>query len=104
MTEGSETRPELAGDWQKLPDQPDCAAAYPDSLHFGPGTYRGVRGEGQGFVTWDAGIYRVEEAGLVLSTATDELVTYDLRVDGDVLTVVDRQGCRFSYRRVPPPS
>ena len=96
--------PDLVGTWEKV-DAPECAQRYPHSLTFAPGTtYRGVRGPAQGFVCWDAGIYRVEDRNrLVLSTATDELVPYEIRLDGDVLTVVDPDGCRFSYRRVRPP-
>ena len=94
---------DLTGEWCQLDDQPECAAAYPRSLTFGTGTYRGTRGEGQGFVRWDAGTYRVVAGGLRLSTATDELVTYGLEVSGDLLTVVDPAGCRLAYRRVPPP-
>jgi hypothetical protein len=104
MTEQSrDPRPDLVGTWEKA-DTPPCAQRYPDSLTFAPGTYRGVRGPTQGFVSWDAGTYRVEDPSrLVLTTASDELVPYEIRVDGDVLTVVDPDGCRFSYRRARPP-
>jgi hypothetical protein len=94
---------DLTGDWLQPGNQPGCAAAYPRSLSFRPGTYRGTRGEGQGFVRWDAGIYRVQDGGLELSTATDELVRYAIQLDGDLLTVVDPEGCRITYQRVPPP-
>src|SRR5215217_4113905 len=57
---------DLTGEWCQLDDQPECAAAYPRSLTFGTGTYRGTRGEGQGFVRWDAGTYRVVAGGLQL--------------------------------------
>ena len=104
MTERSASPdPELAGSWRKV-DGPECAQKYPEVLTFGTGTYRGARGAEQGFISWDAGIYRLEEPGrLVLSTATDELVAYQLHVEGDVLQVVDPDGCRFSYQRIPAP-
>ena len=103
MTEAPQAKqPELVGNWRKL-DAPACAEKYPDSLTFSPGTYRGARGPAQGFVWWDAGIYRVEEQNrLLLSVATDELVTYEIHIKGDTFTVVDPDGCRFSYQRVPP--
>ena len=92
----------LIGPWRKV-DAPTCAEKYPDTVTFSTGTYRGTRGETQGFILWDAGIYRVEgQRRLLLSTATDELVTYEIHLDGDVLSVVDPDGCRFSYQRVPP--
>ena len=98
------TNPELSGTWRKAHDAPQCADGYPATLSFGRGTYRGARGEGQGFIRWDAGTYRVDDGTqLRLSTATDELVDYEVRLDGDVLTVVDPDGCRFTYLRVEPP-
>jgi hypothetical protein len=105
MTEQSQVHePELVGLWRKV-DAPPCADRYPDSLTFSTGTYRGARGEGQGFVWWDAGSYRVEnDRSLVLSVATDELVAYDIHLEGDRLDVVDPDGCRFSYQRVQPPT
>lgn len=94
---------ELAGRWRKV-DAPACAGKYPDTVTFSTGTYRGARGAAQGFIWWDAGIYRVEDQRrLLLSTATDELVTYEIHLDGDVLSVVDPDGCRFSYQRVRLP-
>jgi len=49
---------------------------------------------------WDAGIYRLERADeLVLSTANDELVRYQVRLEGDNLHVVDPSGRSVHYRR-----
>jgi hypothetical protein len=95
-------QPELTGLWHKV-GAPTCAEKYPNSLTFSAGTYRGARGKGQGFILWDAGIYRVEDQyRLLLSVATDELVTYEIHLHGNVLAVVDPGGCHFSYQRVPP--
>ena len=94
---------ELTGSWRKV-GAPECAAGYPDEITFSTGTYRGTRGAEQGFVQWDAGVYRVDDDGrLVLSLATDELVAYEFHLTGELLEVVDSAGCRFSYQRVPPP-
>jgi len=101
MTEPTPPHPEFVGSWRKG-DAPACAAKYPDSLTFAAGTYRGARGAQQGAVWWDAGIYRIEHLRLLLSVATDELMTYEFQLDGDVLAVVDPDGCRFSYHRDPP--
>jgi hypothetical protein len=35
-----------------------------------------------------------------LSTASDELVTYKTRLEGNVLTFTDQHGCTFSYQRI----
>jgi hypothetical protein len=52
-------------------------------------------------IWWDAGIYRLESPNaLVLSVATDELVTYRIEMHGDDFDVTDREGCRFIYQRV----
>jgi hypothetical protein len=104
MTERSESsQPDLVGSWRKA-DAPECADKYPEVLTFSTGTYRGARGAEQGFISWDAGIYRLEKSDrLVVGTATDELVAYQLHVEGDVLQIVDPEGCHFSYRRVRAP-
>jgi hypothetical protein len=104
MTEQSGApEPELVGSWRKV-DAPECAQKYPDVLTFSTGTYRGARGAEQGFIWWDAGMYRLEDPRrLVLSVATDELVTYQVHLEGDVLQLVDPDGCRFSYQRVRAP-
>jgi hypothetical protein len=91
----------LVGTWHKITTLP-CADKYPATITFSTGTYRGARGPGQGMVWWDAGIYRLEgPQRLVLSVATDELVTYEIAVHGDQLEVTDAEGCRFAYRRAP---
>jgi hypothetical protein len=95
--------PALVGSWRKV-DAPECAQRYPEVLTFAPSTYRGARGAAQGFISWDAGIYNLEDPGrLVLSTASDELVAYQMHLEGDVLQLVDPDGCRFSYQRIPAP-
>jgi hypothetical protein len=92
---------DLLGTWRKITTS-ECAEKYPATISFSSGTYRGARGPGQGMVWWDAGIYRLEDPRrLVLSVATDELVTYDITVRGDQFDVIDADGCRLSYRREP---
>jgi hypothetical protein len=89
----------LLGTWHKVTTSP-CADKYPATITFSTGTYRGARSPSQGMVWWDAGIYRLEgPQRLVLSVATDELVTYEITVRGDQLEVTDAEGCRFAYRR-----
>lgn len=103
MGEGSQESSKsrsLIGDWLKVAGDPGTEI-YPEHLSFAEGTYRGRRGESQeGLMWWDAGIYRLEGAhALVLSTANDELVRYDLQLDDDRLHVVDPDGRAFVYRR-----
>ena len=103
MTSGrdAEQTPALTGTWHKVGTTP-CAEKYPAVITFTGGTYRGARGSEQGMVWWDAGIHRLEgPRKLVLSTATDELVAYDIDVRGDEFTITDPEGCRFAYRRAP---
>ena len=70
------------------------------SVTFSGGTYRGTRGPGQGMVWWDAGIYRLEDTKtLVVGTATDELVTYQIALQVDRFEVTDSEGCLVTYRR-----
>jgi hypothetical protein len=89
----------LTGTWRKITTSA-CATKYPETIRFDVSTYLGARGKDQGVVWWDAGIYRLEDEGtLVLSTASDELVTYRVKLIGDNLDVVAPDGCAFSYRR-----
>jgi hypothetical protein len=90
----------LVGDWVKVAGDPGTEI-YPQHIRFAGGTYLGRRGESQvGLMWWDAGIYRLERADeLVLSTANDELVRYQVRLEGDNLHVVDPNGRSFDYRR-----
>jgi hypothetical protein len=95
--------PSLVGAWAKS-RAPSCADKYPDTLTFAAGTYRGTQGPTQGFVYWDAGIYRLEgDRTLALTTATDELVHYHVELAGDELIVTDPDGCVFAYRRLTTP-
>ena len=67
---GHEKKGPLAGRWKKVTTDP-CADKYPQGITFAASTYRGSRGQGQGMVWWDAGIYRVEGPDtLVLSVAS----------------------------------
>ena len=99
MTSG-EIHPEvLVGVWKKI-GTPTCAEKYPETITFSTGTYRGARGSGQGMIWWDAGTYRIEGSNtLVVGTATDELVRYEIELQGERLDVSDPDGCRFAYRR-----
>jgi hypothetical protein len=93
---------DVVGTWTKATAAP-CADKYPASLVFSTGTYRGARGPGQGMVSWDAGIYRLEGAGtIVVGTATDELVTYRIALHADQFVITDAEGCQVTYRRDTP--
>lgn len=97
----------LTGHWSRETTDA-CADSYPAELTFAPGTtYLGARGADQGMVVWDAGIYRLEDDDqvLVMSTSSDELLSYPVRVEGDSMSFVDADGCEVSYRRsAAPPS
>ena len=88
----------VAGMWTKATTAA-CADKYPATLTFSTGTYRGTRGPGQGMVSWDAGIYRLEGKTLVVGTATDELVTYEIALQSDRFQFTDSEGCVVVYRR-----
>jgi hypothetical protein len=89
----------MVGTWTKATASA-CADKYPATLTFSTGTYRGTRGEGQGMVWWDAGIYRLEDSDtLVVGTATDELVTYHISLQADRFEFTDSDDCLVTYRR-----
>ncbi len=94
--------PSLIGRWEKASCVGTCAHDYPDVIRFSEGTYLGSKGPGQGFVLWDAGIYsRPSADSLRLSTATDELMTYQCSVSATQLTVTAGPDCHLEYRRLP---
>ncbi|MET0163798.1 MAG: hypothetical protein ABW318_02185 [Vicinamibacterales bacterium] len=89
----------MVGTWTKTTTAA-CADKYPATITFATGTYRGTRGPGQGMVWWDAGIYRLEDTStLVVGTATDELVTYQIALHAERCEVTDSEGCLVTYRR-----
>jgi hypothetical protein len=93
----------LHGRWRRVSTD-ECAAQYPVDLSIGPGSrYAGTRAADQGMVVWDAGTARMPDATtLAMSTASDEVVSYRLAVDGaDRFTVTDPEGCAVTYERVP---
>lgn len=96
----------LTGRWvRETNDQ--CAARYPAAVTFAAGTtFRATRGADQGMVVWDTGIYRLEDDDqtLVVSTWTDELVSYPVRIEGDTMSFVDPDGCGLTYRRADTPA
>ena len=90
----------VVGRWAKA-RQDGCQQQYPDVIEFFEGTYLGTKGPGQGFLVWDAGIYkRLTPDRIRIQIATDELVTYQCSVTADLLTVLDPDGCCLEYRRV----
>lgn len=101
MTDLSASEPRLIdGRWRRASDSP-CALRYPVELTIGPGSrYLGRRAPEQGLPVWDAGTARMPDpTTLVMSTSTDELVTYAIDVAPDRFTVTDPSGCRITYQR-----
>ena len=99
MADRHEQARSMIGTWTKTTTAA-CADKYPATITFSTGTYRGTRGPGQGMVWWDAGIYRLEDTStLVVGTATDELVTYQIALQADRFEVTDSEGCLVTYRR-----
>jgi len=102
VTDLSASEPQaLQGRWRRVSTD-ECAGRYPVDLSIGPGSrYVGTRAADQGMVVWDAGTARMPDAGtLAMSTASDEVVSYRLAVEGaDRFTVIDPDGCRVTYER-----
>jgi hypothetical protein len=90
----------LVGRWRKMSDD-DCADRYPDEIEFGETRFLARKGPEQGFIIWDVGGYRLlGENEVLLQIATDEQVSYALKLDDSTVTFIDDEGCRFAYRRV----
>jgi hypothetical protein len=77
----------LEGRWHKVTED-EALDQYPAEITFAEDTYVAQRGEQQGMIWWDAGIYRIDgPTTLVLSTATDSMVTYSMRCHGTQLAI-----------------
>ena len=95
--------PRLIGTWQRSEPAPACASKYAMRLQIqAGGLYSGQAATAGEFTWWDAGTWRVKAPGvLALSVANDEVVDYRFELQGGSLTVTDKDGCRFSYHRMP---
>ena len=90
----------IAGTWKKVTSE-SCAEFYPDVIAVQERPRLLARkGPSQRFIWWDAGSYEIIADQVKMSTASDELVIYKTRLDGDVLTFTDQHGCTFSYQRI----
>ena len=97
----NETDHRLVGVWSKADSEP-CGADYAAHLRIDPnGLYFGTTEPPGAFTWWDGGTWDVSAPGrLDMSTANDAVVRYSYTLDGDLLTITDPTGCRFSYRRM----
>ena len=92
----------IAGTWKKVTAE-SCAENYPDEIEFfrDRARFLAKKGPSQRFIWWDAGSYEIVADDQVrMSTASDELVIYKTRLEGDVLTFTDQHGCTYSYQRI----
>jgi hypothetical protein len=95
--------PDLEGRWLRLGSDKG-AQRYPIEITFRVGTYLGKRAEQQGMILWDAGTYRlVDSHTLIMSTASDELVTYPVVLRGGLLKVGTTEGEVVFERATPQP-
>lgn len=90
----------LAGRWMKVA-RDGCGETYPGSIEFRErGIYAAQPAVAGGFSTWDSGSYELVDARTVrISTANDAVIPYAFTLEGDRLSFVDPDGCRFEYRR-----
>lgn len=91
----------IAGKWKKE-SAAECADKYPDEIEFQDRPrFLAKKGPNQRFIWWDVGGYEIVGNNQVtISTATDERVTYDAKLEGNLLTFTDADGCTFKYQRV----
>ncbi|SFN49177.1 hypothetical protein [Mycetocola miduiensis] len=96
----TQSTPSLQGEWRNVTPGIETSQ-YPAKLVFDSARYRGTRAEGQGMIWWDAGTFRLaDDETLVLSTATDELVKYQISLGGDRFVVTDPAGVTVTYERI----
>jgi hypothetical protein len=94
------TGDELTGAWTKVSGDP-CSSGYPDRLELqAGGRYEGHMLPGaREHPRWDVGTFTHDMEALEISTSNDAIMRCTVRLDGDVLTLTDPEGCTFSYRR-----
>ncbi|MGR9108335.1 MAG: hypothetical protein ACU843_15550 [Gammaproteobacteria bacterium] len=90
----------LAGKWIRVYSG-ECGQYYPAEIVFHEGSwFVAKKGRNQKFILWDAGTYAISGLREVkIQIATDEQVSYEFSLSGDVLTFVDSEGCKFTYHR-----
>ncbi|WP_370417134.1 hypothetical protein AB8O64_00565 [Streptomyces sp. QH1-20] len=101
MTDPGASEPRLvSGRWRRVSDS-ECVRRYPAALTIGPGTrYLGTRAPDQGLPVWDVGTAQMpDESTLVMSTSSDELVSYPVEVVGGRFTVTAPDGCVVTFER-----
>jgi hypothetical protein len=91
----------IAGTWKKASAE-QCAEKYPDEIEFEERPrFLARKGPNQRFIWWDVGGYEIIGNDRVkISTATDEQVTYTVKLEGHRLEFTDDEGCTFAYLRV----
>jgi hypothetical protein len=91
----------ITGQWKKI-SSGECAGKYPDEIQFyDHPRFLAKKGPNQDFIIWDAGGYRLTDSGqLQIQIATDQQVLYEFSLAGDVLRLIDEDGCEFKYQRV----
>lgn len=102
MTDLSASEPRaIAGRWRRT-TKSECALQFPAEIVIGPGSrYLGTRAPDQGLPVWDAGTARMPDpTTLVMSTSSDELVTYPIDIANDRFTITTSDGCRVTFQRL----
>ncbi|MGQ0603292.1 MAG: hypothetical protein ACT4QE_16540 [Anaerolineales bacterium] len=97
----TQATPLFFGNWEKA-TAAECSRLYPETLQFQRnGLYQGQKDPAGTFTMWDVGTYEtISDTQIKISTATDEIVTYEFTLQSNTLTFVDPEGCRFEYQRV----
>ena len=90
----------LRGRWHMVSSL-DLFAEYPAEIIFADATYLTAKAPGQTMIWWDAGMYQQRDAGtLTMGTATDALVDYPMRVDGNRLHITIPELGTVIYQRM----
>lgn len=90
----------LRGTWHKT-EETHCNRVYPQVVEFREGgLYSGQGAKPGDAPRWDSGTWEIiGPTKAKISTANDAELTYEFSLQGETLTFVDQQGCRFQYRK-----
>ena len=96
-----QTKMNIIGTWIKNTDT-DCAAKYPEKLKFNQNGFFEAEASPNSLLhpIWDVGKYEIENDSIKMATSYGARIYYSIRLETDIITFKDTEGCTFIYEKV----
>jgi len=90
----------IQGNWKKISPGTDNGI-YPETISFKEnGLYEAqAAADAERHPIWDAGTYSITGNRLGISTSTDSIISYDIRLHDDILGIRTADGALLQYQR-----